>query len=278
MYGSKMVTKSGSHILGTVGDQTDRQIRYKLEARNDWWWVLTIELEVYYEFGIAYEGDPGWTASEINAWKRAFVHNSEQTWSRKFDLRAQIYSGDTFLEGLFRDEPQPLPTVEVRVKIVEVDPSRGPANRIWKVRVLHDRPGPQVGVHTRYSALPDTGDERIGMVMLWQSGVTCADTRYGYIQSASDHEVGHMLGLWHPDGADNSPSSYGDTPGERSRIMGFGNRVTRDDYAWAKRIMDLTEPDYRWRIVEPHPERDLSRVCRFQVRTRSPLRWPTGMG
>jgi len=108
--------------------------------------------------------------------------------------------------------------------------------------------------------------------------------RMGYIQRGTDHEIGHMLGLPHPNGGYGTDSSeYGDNHNERGNVMGIGHVVRQEDYRWATRIMRAANPRYTWQLA-PARSRNTSReqcqthaTATNSVRSRSPRRFDARM-
>ncbi len=220
-----------------------RYLEYHVRRTRPRSWTLQIVVNVVYRWAFDYAGK--WDEARKARFRSAFARNASRTWSRRYS----VWNGDPADGG----------SVGVEVHIDVVEKPHHP-NDTWQVLVYPERPDrtldapegfdeqPQpIRCAPRFSGWPHDlprpvrpSDEvrRVGMCFLFERSVEIARVLPDdpHVQRASDHEVGHMLGLDHPGGICSEDRCYG--RGEtRHRIMGMGMEVTHDDYAFAPRIM-----------------------------------------
>lgn len=230
-----------------------RMLTYELSGSGR---SRTLTAHLYVSYYFAHRGD--WTGSQPGRWKQRFRAHAEATWSRRWEL--------------YRDDDN----VQVDVRVHEVTPGSVAPNQHWWIAVNSPaRPFDEWITRTIYryrGPLPHSSDlESVGsgLVKLHHDDIEClgegqrvrrasgTDSPPGELtsQRGTDHEVGHMLGMQHPycngghvdEGDPQSASCYwrpGQTYGRSPlsySIMGAGNRVFEQDYAWAKNLLRQVE-------------------------------------
>jgi hypothetical protein len=205
-------------------------------------WRLTVILGVHFEFVIHQEGDPDWSDSEKAAWVDECTERAEKTWSRRWHIAP----------GLVLGQGQPrVVDVEVVLNIRQIpdteldtwDKQHSIGGLLNTMKVFHRCPH-QINV----PAL--TLDGRV--VQVKQNGIDILPNKRGVLQRATDHEVGHLLGLkGHSVCEGNEDICYGEpgTP-EGNDIMGLGMVVTMKDYEIFAEIMNRIRPDWLWSVQE----------------------------
>ncbi len=220
-------------------------------------WVLTIHLFVKYTFVAgAHENDPDWTDEEEDAWITAFEQCAEATWSRRW-----------LLEGYPPDGKNTVP-LQVLLKISQSTKEKLEGRgRVTKITVFHDC-APSCPRKKVRPITSDSGDA----TQLSQNSVEVREVLVEGIthslQRASDHEVGHMLGLTHPLCSGSEARCYG-TKGTESGddIMGLGMHVSRRDYEIFRDIIQKIRPKFNYWLIldEPAIERPIPSIRRIPL-------------
>jgi hypothetical protein len=244
---------------GAISAET-RYLAYQIDRRNSYWWRLTVTLPIRYVFAF----EPLWTQPRKTTFMRTFETNGGRAWSRRHLLRQN---------GI-------LTTTHCQVHVEVMERNVVP-NQQWHVLVL-----PPESVHARAhvnydhsGTLPrevEGGPQytHIAFAQLQERDLGCNwdHIRAGEahltreLQRGGDHEIGHMLGMQHPlCNTDRTPdggrSCYGD-PGTTTAgsIMGRGSWVSRRDYHWAKRIVEL-DTGYTWELIQDNWRGPSANMC-----------------
>ncbi|MEQ8461656.1 MAG: hypothetical protein RLO52_33235 [Sandaracinaceae bacterium] len=231
----------------TCGESTyrGRFLEYHVRRTRPRRWNLEIRVNVVYRWAFEYAGK--WDEGRKAAFRAALAFHARRTWSGQFVLR----NGDPDDGGSVG--------VDVSVEVVE---KWHRANDTWQVIVYPERAGSRVPDRPdgfdepdepircapRWTGWPDDLPRpvrpedrlhRAGVCFLYERSVRIASVRQDdpRVQRASDHELGHMLGMAHPGGICSDRDECYGRDATRDRIMGMGMTVTRADYAFATGIM-----------------------------------------
>ncbi|MEO1467539.1 MAG: hypothetical protein AAFV86_00680 [Pseudomonadota bacterium] len=239
----------------------DRTVWYRLEAVNDWWWRLTVYLDVRHTFQV-FPGARGARAEpDYASLKRRFKTYIEDFWTRRWHVRA------TGTSRFSLTAPR-LPVTEVRVEVRERAAGDVANRRFW---IVDTAIGARQRVRTQYRNY-DRGaaGDPVGVVWLDETCFRCVDLAIEGRQIADRqlgvvHEGGHMLGMDHPNHTD--PDPHREYLGEHQdeahahRIASIGMGVSNLDYRWARRMMTAIAPDYTWALApsgRAAPRRELA--------------------
>ena len=241
-------------VPSSLPEARDRKQAYLLEAANEWWWRLTVYLDISFNFSFASDSER-WNGDQFRTWKLQFKNQIEIAWTRRWHVRATEYTRP------FAFSTQPLPVVEVKVDVRERPESEVPPNRLWIIRVNVGFPQ-ETQRRTQYrDHTGNRGPNPVGAVHLNGTDIDCTatrvigDGRYRF-QRPIVHEAAHMLGVDHPnhgpsDGTDQYVrASHADS--DSRRIAGSGMNMSNLDYLWARQLMENIEPDYNWELIPAH--------------------------
>jgi hypothetical protein len=214
-----------------------RQLGYQLgpvSPRNPWWWVLRVTIPVEFHFVPA----DSWalrTGRRVE-FPDLFASHVRRTWSNRW-----LVVTDRI------DDARDVVRIEVRVEISQYP---GHDDETWHVVVypqdmLRDEEhGTRCVYELRRNQLNDSPATPASLLdkavcFVDEQDARCLPSRQNrrFRQRPIDHEVGHMLGMVHVSCNANRDACYGSTDAERERILGLGNAVTRDDYAWALNLV-----------------------------------------
>lgn len=219
-----------------------RELTYDLSSEGANRQLLTAMLHVSFHF--PHPND--WGSGGMGRWKHEFRVQAERAWSHQWELVSN--------DGVVR----------VALRIYEVAPGTVAPNRHWWIAVNSPaRSEHEWLTRTIYRCRGPLPHSQVrgggsGLVKVHCNDVDCGwghGTSPGDAltqQRGTDHEVGHMLGMQHPycngghvdegDGDSAScywrPGRHGGRTANSYSMMGLGSRVTRSDYAWAKKLAE----------------------------------------
>jgi hypothetical protein len=203
-------------------------------------WVLCVYIAVEFYFSVSYaaqlKGARDWTESEMEEWKNAFIKSGEATFSYRWSLQACVAKDKASLRG-------PL-LVDVEVVIVEADTS-GMTRTADVYKVFVTRQPLEGGLESEGIFRPE--------IQLSEGHTGLHKTPHApewLLQRASDHEIGHALGMVHPRCKENNLYCYGDPKEESGQdLMGMGQHVSVKDYLVFAEILEEIAPDRHWMVV-----------------------------
>jgi hypothetical protein len=200
--------------------------------------VLTITVRIKFDFRESTDqflSRSRWTQSDKDAWKRDYIAQVHERWSERYVLERQGECAGATNQR-----------VAVVVNPVDADAAGGSPH--WTIDVINDSPSGDKSTTYHETARLHYGDVRPSTVNEQNEPVNVGrgerrvfERGEEHVQTTSEHEFGHMLGIHHIACTLSEKECYGRTPEQRDNIMGYGSTVTPGNYSiFADLLGELT--------------------------------------